>query len=191
MSKYFIEDETLHAIADAIRLKRDTVEQINPEDMPMEIGLIESGGGGLPLQLDLIGEQTIYLPEYTNTTTEESTTTSINISGTNYAYIITTIYCDGDPTGGANDWGGTTVALGGRYTSNKCYAQGTSGLTYRGSKVVTFDQAVSGSAVPSGYGVGLKYNTAQITISRKCHSSAMPKIMGGNYTIRAYGIVGM
>lgn len=46
MSKYFIEDETLYAIGDAIRLRRDTVDEINPEDMPLEIILIESGGGG-------------------------------------------------------------------------------------------------------------------------------------------------
>lgn len=52
MSRYFIEGETLTDIADAIRLKRDIVTEINPEDMPMEIGLIASGGG-LPLSMDM------------------------------------------------------------------------------------------------------------------------------------------
>ena len=46
MSRYFIEGETLTDIADAIRLKRDTVDEINPEDMPLAISLIDGGGGG-------------------------------------------------------------------------------------------------------------------------------------------------
>lgn len=46
MSKYFIEGTTLTDIADAIRLKRDIVDEINPEDMPLEISLIDGGGGG-------------------------------------------------------------------------------------------------------------------------------------------------
>ena len=46
MSKYFIEDTTLADIADAIRLKRDTVDEITPEDMPLAISLIDGGGGG-------------------------------------------------------------------------------------------------------------------------------------------------
>lgn len=52
MSKYFIEDTTLTDIADAIRLKRDIVTEINPENMPLEISLIDGGGGGLEKLID-------------------------------------------------------------------------------------------------------------------------------------------
>lgn len=41
---YRIEGETLTDIADAIRLKRDIVSEIPPEDMGMQVGLIDGGG---------------------------------------------------------------------------------------------------------------------------------------------------
>ncbi len=54
MSRYFIEDETLTDIADAIRLKRDIVTEITPEDMPLQVALIESGGGGATIGRTLV-----------------------------------------------------------------------------------------------------------------------------------------
>lgn len=45
MAKYVIDDSTLTAIANNIRLKKRTTDFITPEDMPAEIASIESGGG--------------------------------------------------------------------------------------------------------------------------------------------------
>lgn len=45
---YTLESETLTAIADAIRQKRDITDEITPLDMPMQIGLID----GLPLNIE-------------------------------------------------------------------------------------------------------------------------------------------
>lgn len=42
--KYIIEGDTLTDIADALRLKRDIVTEITPEDMALQVALIESGG---------------------------------------------------------------------------------------------------------------------------------------------------
>ncbi len=53
--KYIIEGDTLADIADAIRLKRDMATEINPEDMALQIGLIESGGGGYTVEDILTG----------------------------------------------------------------------------------------------------------------------------------------
>lgn len=59
---YTIPDETLTEIADAIRLKRDIADEIAPEDMPLEISLIDGGGSGqwwqYPGTAELIGEVT-------------------------------------------------------------------------------------------------------------------------------------
>ena len=46
MSEYLIQDITLSAIADAIRAKTGTVEQLTPEQMIAAITNIQSGGGG-------------------------------------------------------------------------------------------------------------------------------------------------
>ena len=47
MSKYFIEGDTLTDIADAIRLKRDIVTEMTPEDMALQVSLIYGGGGSV------------------------------------------------------------------------------------------------------------------------------------------------
>lgn len=59
---YRISGDTLTDIADAIRLKRDIATEITPEDMPMEIGLIDGGGGGLAPIVD----EMFVLPERTS-----------------------------------------------------------------------------------------------------------------------------
>ena len=46
MSEYLIQDTTLSAIADAIRAKTGTAEQLTPEQMIAAITNIQSGGGG-------------------------------------------------------------------------------------------------------------------------------------------------
>ena len=46
MSEYLIQDTTLSAIADAIRAKTGTAEQLTPEQMIAAIANIQSGGGG-------------------------------------------------------------------------------------------------------------------------------------------------
>jgi len=45
MATYGVTDTQLTAIADAIRLKRDIVTEMTVDDMPLQIGLIDGGGG--------------------------------------------------------------------------------------------------------------------------------------------------
>lgn len=54
MSTYAVTDSQLTAIADEIRLKRDTSEEYTVDEMPLAISLIEGGGGGseMPWVLD-------------------------------------------------------------------------------------------------------------------------------------------
>ena len=56
MAKYIIDGATLSSIADSIRIKKGTTENIAPENMPTEIASIETGGGGENLD-DVITEQ--------------------------------------------------------------------------------------------------------------------------------------
>lgn len=44
---YTVDSDRITAIADAIRLKRDIVDEMTLDDMPMQIGLIDSGSGGV------------------------------------------------------------------------------------------------------------------------------------------------
>lgn len=46
LSNYVIPGDTLTEIADAIRAKRDIVTEITPEDMALQVSLIDGGGGG-------------------------------------------------------------------------------------------------------------------------------------------------
>ena len=154
-----------------------------------EVVVNVSGGASLPLELELIGEKVIALSEYTDDATQEQTDTQISISTTDYAWIITTIECDGTPDG-TNDWGGVTIALGGRYKSNSGYFAGAS-TGYKGAKTFSLSSALTNAMNFTSYGVWVDNNNSKIILNRKCHETALPKIMGGNYTIRVYGIVGV
>ena len=154
-----------------------------------EVVVNVSGGASVPLELELIGEKVIALSEYTNDATQEQTDTQIDISTTDYAWIITTIECDGTPDG-TNDWGGVTIALGGRYKSNSGYFAGAS-TGYKGAKTLSLSSALANAQNFAQYGVWVDNNNSTIILNRKCHESAMPKIMGGNYTVRVYGVAGV
>lgn len=65
--KHIIQAQTLTDIADAIRLKRDIVEEIIPEDMPLQIGLIPTGGGSTVKDI-ILDADTIELVIATNAT---------------------------------------------------------------------------------------------------------------------------
>lgn len=64
MSEYLIQDSTLTAIGDAIRAKTGNAELIIPENMPTEIGNIQSddtGVGSRQWWLDVCREKTTYM----------------------------------------------------------------------------------------------------------------------------------
>lgn len=152
---------------------------IDTEDLP------DIGGGGA--QWELIGTDTRELEEYTNTSTAQTITTGIRINASvDYAFILVIITCD-TPVTTDTEWG-TSVAVCGRFKSSY-------------NIVATVDQVVqtkgsaelSLSAIPSNtfhgaYGVTLANNTSQIAIVRKANSSIVPKIRGGTYTVKAYGL---
>jgi hypothetical protein len=147
------------------------------------------GGGGSGPAFELIGEWTGYLPEYTNTSTAETTDTGINISNSNYVFVLTVITCDGTPTNN-NDWGGLTIAMGGRFKSNRNYSVGGA-IWQRKTKTLVFTDLTDGTQTYGSYGVGLNSNVANIIFTRKAHATRCPKIMAGNYTVKAYGLTAL
>lgn len=147
------------------------------------------GGGSSGPAFELIGQWTGYLAEYTNTSTAETTDTGINIKNTDYAWILTVITCDGTYTNN-NDWGGLAIAWGGRYTSNGNYYTGTT-VGQRRTQSLTLAGMVDGSQVYSSYGVFINGNQANIQLGRKAHATACPKLMAGNYTVKAYGLTSL
>ena len=135
---------------------------------------------------ELIGEATIALGDYTNTTTAEITDTGINIGNTDYAWGIVIITCD-TPVVGAYDWG-ATFAMWGRYKSNKNLMSGIS-IMQKGTSTTSFTDIMSNSGASSEtYGVRIINNTLNVVISRKCHGTACPLCRAGNYTVKAYGL---
>lgn len=50
MATYAVEESKLTAIADAIRLKRESVTPMEVDDMPLEISLIDGGSGDVDIE---------------------------------------------------------------------------------------------------------------------------------------------
>jgi hypothetical protein len=142
-------------------------------------------GGGLDM-FDLIGEATIALGDYTNTTTAEVTDTGINISNTDYVWGFVIVTCD-TPVVGANDWGATFNSWG-RYTINANMSNGIS-IMQRGTSTASFADLTSTSGQGAeSYGIKVENNRSTVMISRKCHATACPLCRAGNYTVKVYGL---
>lgn len=179
-----VQDSSLTAVADAIRSKGGTSAQLAfPSGFVSAISAIPTGGGGP--QWELIGETTIALTEYTDATTAENTDTGINIKNTDWAYGIVFITCD-SPITTSTEWG-MTVELFGRYTSTSSLLI-TQAAQQKGSATLSKAAMVAGGLGTNSYGVYLNNNTDNVVIARKCHSTGCPKIRGGNYTVKAYGL---
>lgn len=152
--------------------------------MPNNIIMADAKGGDA--LFELIGEKTIALGDYTDTTTFEYIDTDINISNTDYAWGIVIITCD-TPVVGSNDWG-ATFALWGRFTVNS-NMNTDGGSMQRGTSTLSYSDLRSNSGQSTGsYGVRLVSNKPNVVIQRKCHSTACPLCRAGNYTIKAYGL---
>jgi len=146
--------------------------------------LMTAIGGGLDM-FDLIGEATIALGDYTDTTVE-TIDTGINISNTDYAWGIAIITCD-TPVVGANDWGATFNSWG-RYNSNASLNSGIS-IIQRGTATVSFADLTSSSGqTAEAYGVRISTNKPNVVIERRCHATACPLCRAGNYTVKVYGL---
>lgn len=177
-------DSDLTSVANAIRTKGGTSAQLAfPSDFVSAIAAIPTGGSGI--QFDLIGTTTIALQEYTDTVNGEETDTQIDISNTDYAWIVTVITCDSAITT-TTEWG-MTISIGGRYTSNGAYFDGTD-IMQKGSATLSKAAMVNNTLGASSYGVRTLNNKNTIQMSRKCHGTACPKCRAGNYTITVYGL---
>ena len=184
MPNYIVQGSDLTSIANAIRTKGSTSAQLAfPAGFVSAIQAIPTGGSGI--QWELIGTKTIALQEYTNTTTVEETDTQINISNTDYAWLLIIITCDSAITT-TTEWG-MTVSIGGRYTTNGNYYDGVD-VMQKGVATLSKAAMVSGTASASTYGVRTVNNTSDIKISRKCHGTSCPKCRAGNYTVTVYGL---
>lgn len=152
--------------------------------MPNNIIMADAKGGDA--LFELIGETTIALGDYTNTTTFEETDTGINVSNTDYAWGIAIITCD-TPIVGSNDWG-ATFALWGRYTSNANVDTG-GGVMQRGTSTLSYSNLLSSSGQgAASYGVSIGPNKPNVIIRRKCHATACPLCRAGNYNVKVYGL---
>lgn len=135
---------------------------------------------------DLIGQATLTLPEYTNTSTVENNNTRINIKNTDYTHILTVVTCDGTKTN-AKDWGGLTVCLGSRNLNGTYYNIGS---------IQSRDNTLSFSNMTNGvynknYGCYLQNASNTIQLNRKAHATECPKLMAGAYTVKVYGITAL
>lgn len=149
----------------------------------------ESGGSTLPIQLELVGTWTGYLPEYTDTATNQSTNTGIFIDSTPYAFLIATLECDGVlDTSDVNNWGGYSVFVIAKLTTGRTTSQN---VTYRGAHSLLHADQVQNTNSFSSNGVYFTAGNRTVEIRRKAHETNCPKIMGGNYTVKVYGIVGI
>lgn len=136
-------------------------------------------------QWELIGETTIALAEYTDTTTSEIIDTGINIKDTDWAYGIVYITCD-SPITTSTEWG-MTVEMFQRYTSNGNLMTSVP-CQQKGSATLSKAAMVTSGMGTSSYGVSISNNTANVVIGRKCLGTACPKVRAGNYTVKVYGL---
>ena len=186
MANYLTTDTDLTSVANAIRTKGGTSAQLAfPAGFVSAIDAIPTGGTAT---FELIGTYVFEnVAEYTNTSTAEEMNTDISVTNTDYAWGYVVITCDSAITT-ATEWG-MTVAFWGRYTSNGNIYRAASAMQ-KGSATLSYAAMVSNSLGSDSYGVGILNNKGGglITISRKCHSSACPKIRAGNYTVKVYGM---
>ena len=143
----------------------------------------------LDLQLRLIGTWEDDLTEYTSTTAE-TITTDIDITDTQYIYLLTTIECDGNydtsQTAITKEWSGFSIALGGLYENNNKYNAATT-FDYRGViRPHLWSELVSGIQV--NHGISISNNTSLLTFTRKADTNC-PRVMGGHYTVKVYAVI--
>ena len=144
-------------------------------------------GGGGGAQWELIGTKTLELEEYTNTSTAQTISTDIRINASvDYAFILVIITCD-TPVTTDTEWG-TSVAICGRFKSSyNISATSDQVVQTKGTAELSLS-AIPSNTFHGAYGVTLANNYSQISIIRKANGSVVPKIRGGTYTVKAYGL---
>ena len=160
-------------------------------------GYGQGGGSTLPIQIDLLGEWTGYLPEYTDTSNRETVDTGISTVNipSNYLYFLWTIECDGQYSSIPDKaWSGFSWDIAGRYVGG-----GSNGKTYyyhhnpffypansnEGLRPKSIADAQNGTTDVNGI-LNITNNDTTFKFYRKATSTYI--IMGGNYTFRVYGI---
>lgn len=96
MSLMFIDSDTLSDIADAIRTKKGTSNEMTPLDMPTEIASIPSGGGGGEVY-EYDSGTSHYFREVTKTVTIQNSGTLYVMVGENYSSQRSTMTVNGTP----------------------------------------------------------------------------------------------
>lgn len=155
------------------------------------------GGQALPISLELVDTWTGYLPEYTDTQNTELTDTNINITNqpSDHLYFLYTITCDGNyssfPTAWA--WSGASVGVFGRYNTNLRLNTAGNPFFYR---INTNDKLRPQSTADLQSGIQQVGNVATIvnnvnTVQLQRRATNQYTIMGGNYTINVYAIIGV
>ena len=143
----------------------------------------------IPLATELIGTYEVELEEYTNTSTSETITTTINIKSSPYEFHIIVITCDSEITT-STEWG-MTVALASKFQSNgQLYINASLQGQAKGASSFSHSGMVNNVSYGVPYGCVLNNNTQYVIFTRKA-SSQMPKIRGGKYTVKAYGLTGL
>ena len=149
--------------------------------------IVNVAGGNKVSSFTLIGTKIFEnVAEYTDTTNAESMDTGINIKNTDYAWGYVVITCD-TPITTTSEWG-MSVCSWGRYTTNNALMSLQSSML-KGADTFSKASMVSSTAGSASYGVGILNNTSNVVLSRKCHGTGCPKIRGGNYTVKVYGMV--
>lgn len=174
-------DADLTSVANAIRAKSGGSSQLAfPRGFVSEIGNISTGGAS---HWDLIGSATLTLSEFTSTTAEE-TGTDIDISNTDYEFILVEVTCSA-AIESATEWG-MTVHLVGRLSNGRVYSNTGSAIQQVGHSSLSFETG-GGEQVSGAYGLYVANNKTGIVLTRKCDSH-ITKIRGGTYTVKVYGL---
>ena len=172
-------DFDLTSVANAIRAKSGGSGQLAfPSGFVSEIGNIPSGGN-----FTLIGQATLNLEEYTNTQTDETIDTGINISNTDYAWGYITVTCDTAITT-STEWGATFAIFGrNMYKNMNVYY-----LLQKGSSTLSYGALINPSSLSINQGTYIKNGTPNVTLVRRAHATNFTKCRAGTYTIKAYGM---
>lgn len=150
--------------------------------MPNNIIMADAGGDALWEYIDTISIPN--LTDYTSTT-QETIDTSFSVVALPYAYLLAIITSDAAITDNM-EWGcsvqvfGRFVPSGNTHTGNACLL--------RGVQTLNFSEMPNSTVNTNSYGVWITSNRSVIQIARQCHTTAMMKVRGGNYTIKLYGL---
>jgi len=143
-----------------------------------------SGGSSLPIQLELVGTWTGYKPELLSGSSD-TIATGIYADASTYNHFIVTVLCDGEYDSTLEkEWGGLSICHCAKFNNGR--VNRGMAFTYSKTKSLTFNSTTA----TSNMGINIKGSDRTFTVNRSADNNC-PRVMGGNYTVNVYAIVGI